>query len=105
MSSILGISPSLGAGVGLVSVFCGVTNCPLTSIILSVELFGSEGLILFAVACAVSYMLSGYIGLYNEQTIVYSKTKTQFIDKSVAERSMEIKKAKLKGIEASEKEK
>lgn len=102
MSSVLGISPSLGAGVGLVSVFCGVTNCPLTSIILSVELFGSEGIILFAIACAVSYMMSGYIGLYNEQTIVYSKTKTQYIDKSVAERSMEIKRAKLKGIKTSD---
>lgn len=102
MSSVLGITPSLGAGVGLVSVFCGVTNCPLTSIILSVELFGSEGIILFAIACAVSYMLSGYIGLYNEQTIVYSKTKTQYIDKSVAERSMEIKRAKLRGIKSTD---
>lgn len=102
MSSVLGISPSLGAGVGLVSVFCGVTNCPLTSIILSVELFGSEGVILFAAACAISYMLSGYIGLYNEQTIVYSKTKTQYIDKSVAERSMEIKRAKLNGVKLSD---
>lgn len=102
MSPVLAISPSLGAAVGLVSVFCGVTNCPLTSIILSVELFGSEGLILFAIACAVSYMLSGYIGLYNEQTIVYSKTKTQYIDKSVAERSMEIKRAKLSGAKFSD---
>ncbi len=95
MSPILNIHPSLGAGIGLVSVFCGVTNCPLTSVILSVELFGSEGIVLFAVACAVSYMLSGYIGLYNEQKIVYSKTKPQYIDKSVAERSREIKQAKL----------
>ena len=30
--------------------------------------------------CAVSYMLSGYGGLYGEQKIVYSKLKAEFID-------------------------
>ncbi|NCB62409.1 MAG: chloride channel protein [Clostridia bacterium] len=72
---LLGLDPSLGAAVGMVAVFCGVTNCPLSSILLSVELFGGQGLPLFALACAVSYMLSGYIGLYTEQEIVYSKLK------------------------------
>ena len=28
----------------------------------------------------VSYMLSGYYGLYSEQKIVYSKFKTEYID-------------------------
>ena len=28
-----------------------------------------------------SYMLSGYYGLYSEQKIVYSKFKTEWIDK------------------------
>ncbi len=60
---------------GMVSVFCGVTNCPVTSIILAYELFGGAGLPFFALSCAVSYMLSGYGGLYSEQKIVYSKLK------------------------------
>ncbi len=75
------LSPSFGAGIGLVSLFCGVTNCPITSIILSVELFGGEGLVYFLLTCAFSYMLSGYHGLYEEQKIVYSKLKPEFIDK------------------------
>ena len=80
-SRIIGLNSSFGTGIGLVCLFCGVTNCPLTSMILSVELFGSRGLPFFAAACATSYMLSGYIGLYSEQKIVYSKTKAEFIDK------------------------
>ncbi len=71
----LGLPASFSAALGMVSVFCGVTNCPITSIILAYELFGGAGLPFFALSCAVSYMLSGYGGLYSEQKIVYSKLK------------------------------
>lgn len=37
-------------------------------------------MVLFAVACAVSYMLSGYYGLYSSQKIMYSKLKAEFIN-------------------------
>lgn len=78
---LLGLGGSFGAGLGIAALFCGVTNCPLTSLILSIELFGTEGLIYYAVACAVSYKLSGYYGLYSAQKIVYSKHRPEFIDK------------------------
>lgn len=81
MGGLLGLHPSFGAGVGIVALFCGVTNCPLTSLLLSIELFGSQGLLYFGLAAAVSYMLSGYYGLYNEQKILYSKLRPEFIDK------------------------
>jgi len=81
VSPLLGLSPAFGAALGLVSVFCGVTNCPLTSILLALELFGGQQMPLFALCVAVSYMLSGYYSLYSEQKIVYSKLKPVFIDK------------------------
>lgn len=77
---MIGLDPSFGAAIGLVAVFCGVTNCPLASIILSIEIFGIEGLIFYAIACATSYMLSGYFGLYSEQQLLYSKTRPERID-------------------------
>lgn len=70
---LLGLDPGFAAAVGLVSVFCGVANCPVASILLSVELFGGGGLWFFAVACGASYLMSGYYSLYAEQRIVYSK--------------------------------
>ncbi len=75
MAGILGIDYSLGAGVGMVAVFCGVTNCPLASIILSVELFGGSGFGFCAIACCISFMLSGYMSLYTAQQFMYSKIK------------------------------
>ena len=74
---------SVGAAVGMISLFCGVTNCPIASILLSIELFGSEGIAVYVLVCAVSYMLSGYRGLYSKQKILYSKIKTRYINKKI----------------------
>lgn len=81
VGGLIGLSPSFSSAIGLVSLFCGVTNCPITAFILGIELFGSNGALFFMVTSAVSYMLSGYYGLYSEQKIVYSKFKPEFIDK------------------------
>lgn len=80
---ILGISPSLCAAVGMTAVFCGVTNCPITSLLISFELFGYKGASYFMIAIAVSYLLSGYYGLYHDQTIVYSKYKAKFVNRKI----------------------
>ena len=77
----LGLSPSFGGAVGMVATFCGVTNCPLSSILLAYELFGGDGLPLYALAIAVAYRLSGYSGLYSEQQIIYSKRVPREIDR------------------------
>ena len=77
---LLGIPASFGGALGLVAVFCGAVNCPVASIFLSVELFGDGGLLYFALICGISYMLSGYNGLYSSQTILYSKLKAQYIN-------------------------
>ncbi len=73
MASLLGMDASFAAAIGMIAVFCGVTNCPVASIVLSAEMFGAEGILFFSVACAVSYIMSGYSGLYKSQKIVYSK--------------------------------
>ena len=70
---LLGLPAPLGAGLGLVSVFCGVTNAPLASLMLSIELFGSEYLPLFGIATAVSFMLSGHFSLYHSQLFAQKK--------------------------------
>lgn len=72
---LIGLSPSFGAAVGLLAVFCGVTNCPFATIILSIELFGASGLAYYALAIVISYMLSGYRGLYSAQQFYQSKLK------------------------------
>ncbi len=79
--SVVGLSPSLCAAVAMVSVFCGVTNCPITSLLIGFELFGFDAMKFLLIGVAISYMLSGYTGLYSEQTIIYSKFKTNYINR------------------------
>ena len=79
--TIFGFSPSLCAAVGMISMFCGVTNSPIASMIIGFELFGFGFMKYLLLGVSVSYMLSGYFSLYSEQKIVYSKFKTQFVDR------------------------
>ena len=82
LGSLIGLPPQFTAAIGLVALFCGVVNCPIASLILSIELFGSEGLLFFAVAVCLSYMLSGYYGLYSGQKIMYSKRRARYVNRN-----------------------
>ncbi|MCR4830507.1 MAG: chloride channel protein [Pseudobutyrivibrio sp.] len=78
---LIGVSPALLAAVGMGALFCGVTNCPLSSLLICFELFGYEPMPYFLLAVAFSYWVSGYSGLYRAQKIVYSKYRSNYIDK------------------------
>ena len=79
--ALIGLPPGAAAALGLVAMFCGAFNCPLAAIMLSIEMFGAGNLLYFAIVCGISYMLSGYFGIYRSQKIVYSKLKAEFINR------------------------
>ena len=79
-AALFGLPLELATACGMIGVFCGVTNCPITSLLIAFELFGFEGMPYYLITVAVSYMLSGYYGLYHAQKIMYSKTETHFIN-------------------------
>ncbi len=83
MGPILGLPAPLLAAVGMGALFCGVTNCPISSLLICFELFGYEPMPYFLLAVAFSYWVSGYTGLYKSQKIVYSKYRSNYIDKRV----------------------
>ena len=67
ISSIIGLPVTFGAALGMVILFCGVTNCPLASIFLGIELFSGVGMWYFIPTVAVCYLISGKISLYSAQ--------------------------------------
>ena len=79
--TLFGFSPSLCAACGMAALFVGVTNCPISSMLIAFEMCGFEAMPYFALAIAVSFTLSGYYGLYGTQKFVYSKIKTEFINR------------------------
>ena len=74
LGGLLGLNPGMAAALGLIGLFCCATNSPLASIVLSIEMFGSTNLYLFAFVCVVCFVLSGNSGLYASQIIQFSKT-------------------------------
>lgn len=83
VAPLLGLPAPVGAALGMIGLFCGVSNCPIASTLLAMELFGGKCMPLFALTCALSYMMSGYFGLYSEQKIMFSKLRDELIDRKL----------------------
>ena len=75
LGGLLGLDPGIAAALGLVGLFCCATNSPFASIVLSIEMFGSANLYLFALVCVICFVLSGHSGLYASQIIQFSKSE------------------------------
>jgi H+/Cl- antiporter ClcA len=73
LSILLDAPVSLFAALGFIAVFAGATNTPLACTIMGVELFGSQYILFFAVACFTAYLFSGPSGIYSSQRIAVPK--------------------------------
>ena len=81
-AKIAGVShlSALFSEIGMTAMFCGVTNCPVTSILIASELFSFRGTQYLLIAVAASYVISGYYSLYADQNIVYSKFHNKYVN-------------------------
>src|SRR5690606_2429859 len=66
---VLGVPVPLMAAIGFVAVFAGATNTPLACTIMGVELFGAGPIVLLAIACVASYVVTGDRGIYGTQRV------------------------------------
>ena len=71
---LLGLPAHYAAAVGMIALFCAVTNCPLTALVLSFEVFSFCNAGGFLLAVSASFLFSGYGGLYAKQKFAFSKT-------------------------------
>lgn len=66
-----GLDLSFSASVGMIVLFTGITNCPVASLVLATELFGSGNIIFYALAVGIGFISSGKKGIYMEQKLAY----------------------------------
>ena len=71
---IIGANVVVFAIIGSITVLAGATNTPLACTIIGIELFGGQGLIFFALACAAAYATSGHTGIYHAQPVSAHKS-------------------------------
>jgi H+/Cl- antiporter ClcA len=73
LAVLMGAPVDLFAGLGFIAVFAGATNTPLACTIMGVELFGTDHLLYYAVACFTAYYFSGHSGIYHSQRLAVPK--------------------------------
>lgn len=75
LAPFLGMPVSFLAAVGLISVFSGAANAPVSCFLLGIEMFDGKGLVFLFLAAFVSYLFSGHHGIYPSQKLFKPKTR------------------------------
>ena len=86
VGSLLGLDPGICGALGLIGLFCCATNSPFASIVLSIEMFGSANVHLFALVCVICFVLSGQSGLYASQMHIFHKASTNPLPEKESEK-------------------
>lgn len=75
-AQVFSLNTATFAALGLVAVLAGTTNTPIAASIISVELFGPAVAPYAAVACVVSYVMSGHRSIYPSQVLATEKSRS-----------------------------
>ncbi len=80
IGQISGVEPSFMAALGMVGVFGAALNVPITTIMLSVDMFGGQAAAYFVIVAFISYLVAGHRGVYPAQRIVTPKRRSLEVD-------------------------
>lgn len=95
LAMITGAPVDLLAGLGFIAVFAGATNTPVACTFMGIELFGTQYVLYYAVACFTAYYFSGHTGIYHAQRLGFSKVNAK-AHKSDDPTLNEIRKERIK---------
>lgn len=73
---VMNMDPAMTSAIGFVSVLAGASNTPVAASILAVELFGSDIAPYAAIACVISYIITGHRSVYPSQAFSVKKSSS-----------------------------
>lgn len=73
---VMSVDPAMFSAIGFVSVLSGTSNTPVAASILAVELFGSEIAPYAAIACVISFVITGHRSVYPSQLFSVRKSSS-----------------------------
>lgn len=68
-AQIFSVDVVVFAALGMIGMFCGITKCPLASLLLAVELFGFVNPEYFLLVVGISLIASGKFRIYSQQQL------------------------------------
>ena len=77
---VLGLDLSMFSAIGMVSLLAGAANAPISASIMAVELFGPEVAPYAAVACVISFLMTGHRSVYPSQVLAITKSPSIFVE-------------------------
>lgn len=102
IADLTAMEPSFMAALGMVGVFGAALNVPITTIMLSVDMFGGEAAGYFVIVAFISYLVAGHRGVYPAQRIVTPKRRSLERDEgSTVESAIERHRAGTDGGDAA----
>ncbi len=75
-AQFMGLDPAMFAAIGFVSLLAGSANTPIAASIMAVEVFGARVAPYAAVACVVSFVITGHRSVYPSQILAFKKSNS-----------------------------
>jgi H+/Cl- antiporter ClcA len=79
--SVLGFDPALFGAIGMVGLLAGAANTPISASIMAIELFGPQIAPYAAVACVISFLMTGHRSVYPSQVLSLAKSSSLTVAK------------------------
>jgi H+/Cl- antiporter ClcA len=84
-----GLDHATLSAIGFVAVLAGAANTPIAASVMAIEVFGPQVAPYAAVACVISFLISGHRSVYDSQILAIKKTPS--LDVSLGKEMDEIK--------------
>ena len=79
--SALGFDPALFGAIGMVALLAGAANTPISASIMAIEFFGPQIGPYAAVACIISFLMTGHRSVYPSQVLSLAKSSSLSVAK------------------------
>jgi H+/Cl- antiporter ClcA len=78
--SVLGFNASVFSAIGMVALLAGAANTPISASIMAIELFGPAIGPYAAVACVISFLMTGHRSVYPSQILSLTKSSSLLVE-------------------------
>jgi H+/Cl- antiporter ClcA len=78
---IFGLDPNIFSAIGMVSLLAGAANTPISASLMAVELFGAQVAPYAAIACVISFLMTGHRSVYPSQVLSIAKSASFIVGK------------------------
>jgi H+/Cl- antiporter ClcA len=82
-ASLFGLDIAMFSAIGMVALLAGAANTPISASIMAVELFDPSIAPYAAVACVISFLMTGHRSVYPSQVLAMTKSPTIIVEKGI----------------------